>query len=277
MAQISEAVVLLNDQQLQQILTALHSQQGLWPVASVFMSALLAMIVGILLDRLRAWFERRKINTEKQVHEIQQINSIISGLTFNIELLFHISSQNIFPHYRDSHALVMKIRDFEENNSPIYPLIMNLSKEYPSIFLTSPDIYLLEYDFSKELPFVIEKDPKTVKHSGWLVNGIREIRDVTSRRNWHIEDAMKPNNYPDPDQNLEYFKKTIRTQANFANTECIVMCQLLEVTIQLEAALEKINDTYKSTSKKSKMKLPESFQETIEELQKIAKNNSLPS
>src|SRR5579863_1826492 len=124
MAQISEAVVLLNDQQLQQILTALHSQQGLWPVASVFMSALLAMIVGILLDRLRAWFERRKINTEKQVHEIQQINSIISGLTFNIELLFHISSQNIFPHYRDSHALVMKIRDFEENNSPIYPLIM---------------------------------------------------------------------------------------------------------------------------------------------------------
>jgi hypothetical protein len=180
---MAEAVLSLNEQQLHQIVTALNSQQRLWPVASVFVSALLAMIVGILLDRIRAWFERRKNSREKQIHEIQQINAVISGITFNIELLSHIASQNILLHYKDSATMDQKIRHAGPNDSSIHSLIINMNNEYPFVFMTCPNMYLLEYDFSEKLPFIIERDAEIVKHSGWLVNGIREIKNTTSRRN----------------------------------------------------------------------------------------------
>jgi hypothetical protein len=68
--------------------------------------------------------------------------------------------------------------------------------------MTFPETYLVEYDSSKELPFVIERDPEVVKHSGWLVNGVREIKDVTSRRNRFVETAMAQDRPDERAQNL---------------------------------------------------------------------------
>lgn len=267
---MADAIFSLNEAQFQKILAALSAQHGWWPVVSVFVSALLAMIVGILLDRARAWFERRKSLREKQEHEIQQINAAISGLTFNIELLSHVASQNILPHYRDSQALNQKIEEDDKNDEHIYHLIISFNKIYPSIFMTCPEMYLLEYDFSKELPFIIERDPEIVKHSGWLVNGVHEIKDVVARRNRNIEDAMRVTSPPEGRQNLDNFKKIIRTQASIAKTECIVASQLFDVMIRLERTLEKINDSYEISAKKSKIRFPDTLQPTIMELKKIS-------
>jgi len=112
------SVLSLNEAQLQKILAAIGTQQPQWwPVVSVFVSALLAMIVGILLDRFRAWRDRIKATREKQEHEIQQINAVISGLTFDIEYLLHIASQNILPHYRDAHTIYKQMMvDFENDD-----------------------------------------------------------------------------------------------------------------------------------------------------------------
>ncbi|MGH9805705.1 MAG: hypothetical protein ACRD9W_00315 [Terriglobia bacterium] len=129
------------------------------------MSSLLGMIVGLLLDRFRAWHDRPRAIREKQEREIQQSNAVISGLTFNIEILFHIASQNILPHYRDAQAIHKQMMADFENDGHIRQLIKS-QYEYPAVFKTCPDMYLIEYDFGKELPFVIEREPELVKHSG---------------------------------------------------------------------------------------------------------------
>lgn len=260
---MADIIFALNETQFQKILGAQHNW---WPVASVFVSALLAMIVGIALERLRSWFDRRKATFEKQEHEIQQINAVISGLTFDLELLLHIASQNILPHYKDSQTIKGNLND---NLESIAQLITALPK-YPSLFMTCPEIYLLEYDFAKELPFVIEKDAELVKHSGWLVNGVREIKDVTSRRNRHIESAMAAIDYQVGVQNLQNFVSIVRTQASLATTECIVASQLFQVLLRLIRTLEKINDDYKISAKKSKVKTPDALTATMDELKAIS-------
>jgi hypothetical protein len=78
---MADSVLSLSEPQLQKILAAISTQQPQWwPVVSVFVSALLAMIVGIFLDRFRARRDRIKAIREKQEHEIQQINAVVSGI-----------------------------------------------------------------------------------------------------------------------------------------------------------------------------------------------------
>jgi hypothetical protein len=128
---MADSVLSLSEPQLQKILAAISTQQPQWwPVASVFVSALLAMIVGTLLDRFRAWRDRIKSTTEKQEHEIQQINAVISGLTFDIERLLHIVSQNILPHYRDAQAVYSQIMADFENDQHVRSVVVSLHK-YP--------------------------------------------------------------------------------------------------------------------------------------------------
>jgi hypothetical protein len=229
---MTDTIFSLNETQYQKILAAINTQQrGWWPVASIFVSALLAMIVDILLERHRGWRDRIKTTREKQAREIQQINAVISGLVFDIERLFHVASQNILPHYRDVHAVYKRMNADIENDKHVHAIIVSLHK-YPSVFIKCPDMYFIEYDFAKELPFVIERDAEMVKHSGWLVAGVREIRDVTSRRDRNIEDAMSVTGLREGAHNLYRFKSVIRMQASIANTECVVASQLFEVVNQ---------------------------------------------
>jgi hypothetical protein len=137
--------------------------------------------------------------------------------------------------------------------------------------MTCLDMYLIEYDFAKELPFVIERDAEMVKHSGWLVAGVREIRDVTSRRDRNIEDAMSVTGLREGARNLYSFKSVIRMQASIANTECVVTSQLFEVLIRLARSLVAINDGYKIPAKKSRFTLlPDTLSETMRELKEIS-------
>jgi len=265
---MADTIFSLSETQFQKILAAINArQQGWWPVASVFVSALLAMIIGIVLERFRGWRDRIKTVREKQEHEIQQINVVISGLVFNIELLLHVALQNILPHYRDAHAIAKRVDDAGEDDERIHQIIVSLNR-YPSLFMTCPTMYLIECDFAKELPFVIERDPEMVKHSGWLVTGVREIKDATARRNRNIEDATSVPAHREGAQNLYSFKSVIRMQASIANTECIVAAQLFEVLIRLARSLVKINDGYTIPAKKSKFTLPDAFQETMRDSKK---------
>jgi hypothetical protein len=262
---MTDTIFSLNDAQFQKLLAA---QRGWWPVASIFVSAFLAMMAGITVERLRAWFERRKAAREGQQREIQQINAVISGLAFDIELLLHNASQNIIPHYRDTQAVAAEVDRDIENDEHIRKMVRSLRK-YPCLFLTFPETYLIEYDFSKELPFIIERDAEIVKHSGWLVNGVRELKDITARRNRCIEGALR---IPDGQggTNLEQFRMVLRSLRSIANTECVVSSQLFDVLMRLVNALEKINDGYKIEGKKSKLTVPKALQETMGELKKIS-------
>ena len=266
---MADTIYSLTEAQLQKILAAISAQQqGWWPVVSVFVSALLAMIVGILLERYRGWRDRIKSTRERQEREIQQINAVISGLAFNIERLFHIASQNILPHYRDSYLVHERLNTNIEDSAHIYEIIRSLPK-YPCLFETCPEICLIEYDFSKVLPFVIERDAEIVKYSGWLVAGVHEIKETTARRNRYIEKVID-GGFQQAADNLHYFIITIRGQVAIAKAECVVASQLFEVLIRLATSLVAINDGYKIPAKKSRFTLPDTLPETMKELKEIS-------
>jgi len=263
---MTEIIFAINEAQFHKLLAA---QQGWWPVVSVFVSAFLAMMVGIGVERLRVWFDRRKIAREREEHEVQQINVIISGLAFNIELLYHNASQNILPHYRDTEAVFREICKDSFNDKHIANVIASLPN-YPCLFMTCPEMYLIGYDFSQELPFIIERDPEIVKHSGWLINGIRELKNITERRNRYIEDAMSLDRAHEGPQNLEQFKTVVKRQMTIASTECVVSSQLFDVLIRLLRTSEEINQRYKIPVKKIKTILPGTLSVTIKELKEIS-------
>ena len=226
------------------------------------------MMVGILLDKFRAWRDGIKATREKQEHEIQQINAVISGLTFDIERLLHIASQNILPHYQDAQAVYSQIMADFDNGQHVRSVVVSQHK-HPALFMTCPELCLIEYEFAKELPFVIERDPEMVKHSGWLIGGAREIKDVTARRNRNIEDAFSLARVRDGTANLNSFKVVVRNQASIAKTECVVAEQLFRVLIRLAKGLVAINESYKIRAKKSKFILPVALTKTMKELKEI--------
>jgi ABC-type methionine transport system permease subunit len=78
--------VSLSDMQLQKILAAiegLKQSNGVhWEtVIPVFISSLLAMLVGILLEIFRRWLERRKLEANKAKDELTQINVATVGIS----------------------------------------------------------------------------------------------------------------------------------------------------------------------------------------------------
>lgn len=210
----------------------------------------------------------KKRPERKREHEIQQINAVISGLTFDIERLLHIASQNIIPHYRDAQAVYSQLMADFWNDEHARAVVESLP-QYSALFMTCPELSLIEYDFAKELPFVIERDSEMVKHSGWLIGGAREIKDVTARRNRNIEDAFNLTGVRDGGGNLNSLRVAVHTQLSIAKTECVVAEQLFRVLIRLAKGLVAINQNYKIRVKKSQFILPEALNQTINELKEI--------
>jgi hypothetical protein len=108
-----------------------------------------------------------------------------------------------------------------------------------------------------------------VKHSGWLVGGAREIKDVTARRNRNIEDAFSLAGVQDGTANLNSFRVVVRSQASIAKTECVVAEQLFRVLLRLAKGLVAINQSYKIRAKKSQFIVPDALNKTIDELKEI--------
>jgi hypothetical protein len=110
---MTETFFSLNEIQFQKILAAQH---GWWPVASVFVSAFLAMMVGIGAERLRARFERRKMTRERQEHEVQQINAV-KGLSLCVRGHKMLLSRGMFVIERITNMMVTG--DADERLSPL--------------------------------------------------------------------------------------------------------------------------------------------------------------
>jgi hypothetical protein len=101
-----------------------------------------------------------------------------------------------------------------EDDDHIHNVARSLSK-YPFLFYTFPDVYLIEYDFSERLPFIIEKDAEIVKHSGWLVNGLRELKSITEQRNRCIDSSLRVIDSRSA-ANLEQFRSVVRMRRSIS-------------------------------------------------------------
>jgi hypothetical protein len=57
--------------------------------------------------------------------------------------------------------------------------------------MTCPEIYFVEVDFLRKMPFIVKKDPSLVKDTGWLVGRTKEINSTVHDRNRYIETARE--------------------------------------------------------------------------------------
>jgi hypothetical protein len=56
--------------------------------------------------------------------------------------------------------------------------------------MTCPEMHFVEWDFFKELPFLVEKDPELLRQAGWLLRRAREINKAISDRNGAVRSVV---------------------------------------------------------------------------------------
>ena len=79
---------------------------------------------------------------------------------------------------------------FMESYDCVVPLAMSLST-YRALVTICPDMHLIEWDFFKEMPFVVEKDPELLKQTSCLISRWRTITAAIQNQNRNIISAMQ--------------------------------------------------------------------------------------
>ncbi len=269
----------LSETQLEKILAAINAlhSHGWWqwvPVASVFVSALLAMIVGIVLEIYRKSRSAKKAIREKLEKEVSQINVAISGVSYNIEVLLHVVSDFIIPHHSESHIVFTALQKAQDDPQKLKQVASSFSApNHPALRKTCPELQFIEWDFFKEVPFVVEKDPELLKNTGWVRGQSREINTAIKNHNDHLMDAMQTTMHQGG-LNTSQLYSILHFQTSIADAECLISLQLFEKLLDTEKRLEAINNTYEIDVRKAKITTPKSLGDVLEQLREIEKTTA---
>jgi hypothetical protein len=236
---------------------------------SVFLSAFLAMLVGILLELYKGNREKKKAVHDKSEREVQQIKGAMIAIAFNVESLLHIVGQNILPHHAQSHDAFKALSVASADNDRMAAFALSLS-EYPALMMTCPEPHFQDLNFSGELAFLNGKDPNLVKQSGWLAGFSREIEKLIRVRNENIENANRFLLQSGGNLNFHQIHNILQLQTASANTECVVCWQLFDNFLRVESKLKEIRDSYDLTGAKGmKIVFPQPLEATMKRLKEI--------
>ncbi|MGQ0445614.1 MAG: hypothetical protein ACT4O2_10945, partial [Beijerinckiaceae bacterium] len=235
-------------------------------VIPVFVSAILAMCVGIALEYFKSYREAKKSDLRKRKDELTEINIATIALGYNLELLIHFTFQNILPHYEHSQAAYKALKLVPNSEAEIAAFIQSLG-DYPHLMLTAPELNFLEHDFLAKLPFVIGKEPELLKQANWLTHLSRVLRRHLYDRNSQIELART--------QGLKGFTfpavgRAIQVQASLANTECATILSVIEQIPPMTQMLELVGRSYLNAGKLSTLIPPPALHDAITRLREIA-------
>ena len=183
---MNDGSIAFNDTQLQAILATLKSLKsgGIhWEqVIPIFVSAFLAMFVGICLEYFKSWREKKKTTKERLEREVGLINTVIVGIGYNLEALLNLVDLNIIPHHQETHEAYAALQATNGDGGKIQQFALSLSR-YPALMRTCPELYITETDFLEKLAFIVEKDPELVKKTGWIINLSRILKNAIRDRN----------------------------------------------------------------------------------------------
>jgi len=199
--------------------------------------AALAVALTLLGERTE---ERRK----EQIKEVSQINVAISGVSYNIEILLHVVSDFIIPHHGESHIVFRALQEAQDDPQKLQQLASSFSApNYPALRKTCPELQFIEWDFFREVPFIIEKDPELLKNVGWVRGQSREINTTIKNHNAHLMDAMQMT-MRQGGLTTSQLPSILHFQTSVADAECLTALQLFEKLLDTQKRLEAINDTY---------------------------------
>jgi hypothetical protein len=193
-----------------------------------------ALAVLLTLSRERA--EERRREDERQ---IRQINAVISGIPFNIEMLLHVVVPNMLPHYKQSHSAYRGLQNAKGDSDRMNAFFSSV------LLMTCPEIYFIEFDFWRELLFIVERDANLLKQSGWLTALARQIQNRTLQRNRNIEASVRLTDQQGGKLNYYVLESILQKHVSIANAECITAWSLFSVLLEMARNLEQINDKEK--------------------------------
>jgi hypothetical protein len=264
----------LSDTQLQKVLDAIHAlkdSSSHWDqFIPVFLSAFLAMLVGISLEYFKSSREKHKLDVERQKRELQQINGVIVGIAYNVERLLHATFQNLLPHYEQSHAAYAVLMATDGDGNKIRGHAASYGKNYPALMMTCPDMHFVEFDFLEKLPFLIARNAELVKKAAWMVSYSRIIATAIADRNKDIADANRLVSGQGGALNFHQLHSILQLQTAVSNSECVHALRLFETFLSIAQSLHQINDTYRVEGEKTKFIAPDALEEALEKLGAIS-------
>jgi hypothetical protein len=235
-----------------------------------FLAAFLAMCTGLGLEFFKNWRTNIKERKDKQRHEVAQIKVAMSGIAFNIESMLHAVFQNLLPHHEQSHVAYKELQTTKGDGDRISQFAIALHK-YPALMMTCPEMHFVEWDFFKELPFLVEKDPELLKQAGWLLRRASEINKAISDRNNYIQAAVNLTASQRGGLNYYQLDGILQRQVSISNAECITALEFFSMLLDTAKRLEAISGTYRIPGAQTKLIPPEPLAEAIRKLAEIHK------
>ena len=184
--------------------------------------------------------ERTEERRKQQEREIEQINAVIAGVAFNIEILLHIVHDYVLPHHNESHAVYKAYREVKGDIERAKRFVASLN-DYPALNTKCPEIHFFECDFWKELPFIVEKDAEILKQSGWLLSLAKEMINHIRQRNYNIDAAIQLMNQHDG-LRFPVAGSIVQRHTSIANAECATAWQLFTKLLDMAKSLQGVND-----------------------------------
>jgi hypothetical protein len=271
--------ILIDEEQLPKVLTAidrLKDDTSVWQhllvsAAPVFFGAILGLAFGFGTDWLKTRREHQKLSRERQEVELAKLSSVMTILGFNVESLLHTVMQQVLPHYKQSHAAIAAVSAVKNNTMDMQQFDGLLHSEFRPMMARCPELYLMDVELFKEVPFVLANDPELLKHSGWILAFTRHLKFVLSERNKIIDLATIGKNAFDIDINM--IERQAETQAAISDAEIVNCFQLFEQILAVCKRLENvIRQSYKDVvGPKLRVQPPEVLQGVLEELERHAK------
>jgi hypothetical protein len=249
--------------------TSLNTQQWVQIIA-VFLAAFLAMCTGIGLEYFKSWRSNAKERKEKQRREVAQIKVAIAGIAFNIESMLHAVFQNLLPHREQSHVAYNELQTTKGDGERISQFAIALHR-YPALMMTCPEMHFVEWDFFKELPFLVEKDPELLKQAGWLLRLARLINKAISDRNNYIQAAIELTASQRGGLNFYQLDGILQRQVSISNAECVTASEFFSMLLDTAKRLEAISGTYKIPGAQTKLIPPQPLAEAMRRLAEIHK------
>lgn len=237
----------------------------------IFLASLLGLATALLLDCLKTRRELRKGVRERLENELALLSGANTAIAFNIEALTHTVMQQILPHHEQSHAACAAIEALDGDPSRLKQFDELLHSEFQPMMKRCPEPYLDDINLSKDLPFLIAKDPRLIMLSGWIITYTRNLKAILNDRNKLIDLATIENPKDGPD--LPSLGRQIATQATVADVEVVNAYQLFLLFRDASQKIENIIGTeYKNViGPKLKVQPPEVFGTLMTELERIAR------
>src|ERR1700733_10270409 len=178
--------VAIDDSQFQKLLAsidALADHAPYWKhflitASPILLASLLGLATALLLDWLKTRRESRKNVRERLENELALLSGVNTAIGFNVTTLIHTVVQQILPHHEQSQAACAAIEALHAGSIDRRQFNDLLHSEFQPMMRRCPVPYLEDVNISRDLSFLLKKDPGLIMLSGWVITYMQNLKSI---------------------------------------------------------------------------------------------------